>query len=262
MIRRQLRVLRICWRAAVAADLEYRLQFLSSAALSAFWMVWAVAGASVYFRFAGSVAGWTHGEVLVVIGLFFTLNGLRQTLLQPNLELMSDHVRRGTLDFLLTKPFDAQLLVSLGRVRVTNLLDPALGLVLVTVGVVLSGRGVSPGRLAAFLLLLCCAAVLLYALTVLLMAATVVLVAAEDLDRVSFAFVELSRFPVDLYRDPARTLLTVVPVAFLTTYPGAALLGRLDAGMLPVAVAVAAGAVVVATGAWRRALRSYAGAGG
>ncbi|QLQ36056.1 ABC-2 family transporter protein [Micromonospora robiginosa] len=146
--------------------------------------------------------------------------------------------------------------------RVTNLLDPALGLVLTTVGAVLAGRGVSAGRLAAFLLLLGCAAVLLYALTVLLMAATVVLVAAEDLDRVSFAFVELSRFPVDLYRDPARTLLTVVPVAFLTTWPGAALLGRLDLRLLPVAVLVAAGAVALTTVAWRRALRGYAGAGG
>ncbi|MFE9658221.1 ABC transporter permease [Micromonospora sp. NPDC006431] len=257
---RHTRVLAICWRAAVAGEVEYRLNFFSNVALSAFWMVWAAAGASVYFRFTGTVAGWTQAEVLVVIGLFFTLNGLRQALLQPNLERMTDYVRLGTLDFLLTKPFDAQLLVSLRQVRVNNLLDPVLGLALTTVGVVLSGRGVSVVALAAFGLLLGCAVLLLYALTVLLMALAVVLVAAEELGRVSYAFVELSRFPVELYRNPVQAVLTVVPVAFLTTYPAAALLGRLNPYLLLIAPAVAVGAVVVATLAWRRSLHSYSGA--
>jgi ABC-2 type transport system permease protein len=257
---RHARILGVCWRAAVATELEYRLNFVSNVALSAFWMLWAAAGASVYFRFTGAVAGWTHVEVLVVIGLFFALNGLRQALLQPNLEQMTDYVRQGTLDFLLTKPFDAQLLVSLRHVRVNNLLDPLLGLALATVGIVLSGRGVSVAALASFLLLLLCAVLLMYALTVVLMALAVVLVAAEELGRVSFAFVELSRFPVEFYRNPVQAILTVVPVAFLTTYPAAALLGRLDAYLLLVAPAVAVGTVVLATLAWRRSLRSYAGA--
>ncbi|SCF17901.1 ABC-2 type transport system permease protein [Micromonospora viridifaciens] len=257
---RHARILGICWRAAVAGEVEYRLNFASNVLLSTFWMVWAAVGASVYFRFTGSVAGWTHAEVLVVIGLFFTLNGLRQALLQPNLERMTDYVRRGTLDFLLTKPFDAQLLVSLRQIRVNNLLDPVLGLALATVGVVRFGRGVSLAALASFLLLLACAVLLMYALTVLLMALAVVLVAADELGRVSYAFVELSRFPVELYRNPVQAVLTVVPVAFLTTYPAAALLGRLDPHLLLLAPAVAAGAVVLATLAWRRSLRSYSGA--
>jgi ABC-2 type transport system permease protein len=257
---RQARVLVICWRAAVASEVEYRFNFFANIALSAFWMVWAAVGASVYFRFTGTVAGWTQGEVLVVIGLFFTLNGLRQALLQPNLERMTDYVRLGTLDFLLTKPLDAQLLVSLRQVRVNHLLDPVLGVALTIVGVALAGRGVSVAALSAFLLLLGCAALLLYALSVVLMALAVVLVAAEELGRISYAFVELSRFPVELYRNPVQTILTIVPVAFLTTYPAAALLGRLDAYLLLIAPVVAAGTVVLATLAWRRALRSYSGA--
>jgi ABC-2 type transport system permease protein len=253
-------ILGICWRAAVAGEVEYRLNFFTNIALSTFWMLWAAAGASVYFRFTGAVAGWTHAEVLVVIGLFFALNGLRQVLLQPNLERMTDYVRLGTLDFLLTKPFDAQLLVSLRHLRVNNLLDPLLGLGLATAGVVLSGRGMSVAALASFLLLMACAVLLMYAMTVMMMALSVVLVGAEDLDRVTFAFLELSRFPVELYRNPVQAVLTIVPIAFLTTYPAAALLGRLDAYLLLLAPAVAVCAVVVATLAWRRSLRSYAGA--
>ena len=257
---RHARILGICWRAAVASELEYRLNFASNVALSVFWMLWAAVGASVYFQFTGAVAGWTHAEVLVVIGLFFALNGLRQTVLQPNLVRMTEYVRRGTLDFLLTKPFDAQLLVSLRHLKINNLLDPMLGLTLSTLGIILSGRGVSVARLASFLLLLASAVLLMYALTVVLMALAVVLVGAEEIGQVSFAVLELSRFPVELYRNPVQTVLTVVPVAFLTTYPAAALLGRLDGYLLLLAPAVAAAAVVLATLAWRRSLRSYTGA--
>ena len=244
----------------MSSELEYRLNFASNVAVSVFWMVWATAGASVYFRFTGSVAGWTHAEMLVVIGLFFALNGLRQALLDPNLERMTEYVRRGTLDFLLTKPVDAQLLVSLRQLRISNLLDPLLGLALTTVGLVLSGRGVTVAGLGAFLLLLVVAVLLLYALNLVLMALAVVLVSAEELGQVSFAVAELARFPVQFYRDPARTILTVVPVAFLTTFPAEALLGRLDPHLLLLAPAVALAAVASATLVWRRSLRSYTGA--
>jgi len=125
----------------------------------------AVAGASVYFRYTGAVAGWTNAEVLVVIGLFFTLNGLRQMLLQPNLERMTDYVRLGTLDFLLIKPFDAQLLVSLRHLNANTLLDPVLGLALTTTGTVLAGRGTSVAALASFAWMTACAVLLMYALT-------------------------------------------------------------------------------------------------
>jgi ABC-2 type transport system permease protein len=256
---RHARILGICWRAAVAGEVEYRLNFVFNVALSMFWMLWAAAGASVFFRYTGTVAGWTNAEVLVVIGLFFTLNGLRQMLLEPNLDRMTDYIRLGTLDFLLLKPFDAQLLVSLRHLNVNTLLDPVLGLTLTTIGIVLVG-GTSVTAFASFAWMLVCAVLLMYALTVLMMALAVKLVGAEELGRVTYAFIELSRFPVDLYRNPVQTILTVVPIAFLTTYPASALLGRLNPYMLLLAPGVAACAVILATLAWRRSLRSYTGA--
>jgi ABC-2 type transport system permease protein len=97
-------------------------------------------------------------------------------------------------------------------------------------------------------------------LTLALMAAAVILVAAEELGQISFSVVELARFPVQLYRNPVQSVLTFVPIAFLTTLPAEALLGRLAPHLLLIAPAVAASAVALATLAWRRSLRSYAGA--
>jgi ABC-2 type transport system permease protein len=258
--RRYARILAICWRAAVAQQLEYRADLVAKTLMSAFWLVWAAVGVSVFFRFTGDVAGWSYPEVLVVVGLFFAVNGFRQAVLEPNLGLMREYVRRGTLDHVLTQPVHSQVLVSLRHVDMHNLADPVLGLGLVTVGLALHGQPVTVGALAAFALLGAAALALLYALVLALMALSVLLVGADELDTVSFSVVELSRFPVEAYRQPLSTLLVVVPVAFLTTVPAQALLGRLDPVMLLVAPAVAAVAVTAASLAWRRVLRGYTGA--
>ena len=257
---RYLRLLGIFWRAALSTELEYRINFFSNALMSLFWVVWAGIGLSVYFRFTESVAGWTYPELLVVVGLFFAVNGLRQAVFDPNLERMTDYVRNGTLDFLLTKPIDAQFMASFRHVGVYNLLDPVIGLGLTTVGLVLGGHGVGPGELGAFVVTIAAAVLILYALTLASMALAIRLVSAEGVGEVTFAFVEAARFPVQLYRQPVQTLLTVVPVAFLTTLPAEALLGRLEPGWLLAAPAVGIAAVVAASAAWRAALRGYSGA--
>ncbi len=259
---RYVHILGICWRAALSQQLEYRADLVAKAVMSAFWLVWAGVGVSVYFRFTGDIAGWTFPEVLVVVGLFFTVNGLRQAFLDPNLDRMRDYVRRGTLDQVLLQPADAQVLVSLRHVGMGNLPDPVLGLSVVAVGCVLHGRGVGPGELASFALLMIAALVVLYALVLALMALSVRLVGVDDLGTVSFSVVELSRFPVQAYGEPLRTVLTVLPVALLTTLPAQALLGRLDPTMLLVAPIAAALALVASTLWWRRALRGYTGASG
>jgi len=147
--RRYVRILAVCWRAALAEQLEYRADLLAKTLMSAFWLAWAALGVSVYFQFTGDVGGWSYSEVLVVVGLFFSVNGVRQAFLEPNLERLGDGVRRGTLDHLLAQPVDSQVLVSLRHVDVHNLIDPVLGLVLVSVGVVASGRPVTVGGVAS-----------------------------------------------------------------------------------------------------------------
>ena len=258
--RRYPHVLGVCWQAAVAEQLEYRADLVAKTLMSAFWLSWAALGVSIYFRFTGTIAGWSYGEVLVVVGLFFTLNGIRQAFFEPNLQRMGDYIRRGTLDYVLTQPVNAQVLVSLRYVGLHNLVDPPLGLVLAGVGVGLTERVPTPVNLIACVLMLLSAIVLLYALIVALMALSVLLVGADELDTVSFSLVELARFPVQAYRQPLQTLLVVVPVALLTTVPAQALLGRLDPLWLLASPLIAVAALALATLGWRGSLRRYTGA--
>jgi ABC-2 type transport system permease protein len=260
--RRYVGLLGIFWRSTFAAELEYRTNFVGNAALSVFWAIWAALGVRVFFRTTDTIGGWDYGELLVVIGLFFTMNGLHQALFAPNLERMTDYVRNGTLDFLLTKPVNTQFMVSFRHLGIYNLMDPVLGLVLSAIGLVLVDHAPDVVGLSSFIVMVAVAVGLLYAMTLALMAAAVRLVNSEGLGEVAFVTVELSRFPVQLYRNPVHTILTIVPVAFLTTFPAQALLGRLNSWLLIVGPLLATATIALASMAFARSLRSYVGASG
>ena len=260
-VRRYLRLLRIFWSNALATELEYRVNFWSNALLSLFWLGWAAAGIGVYFRFTDEVRGWSYPEMLVVVGLFFAVNGVRQAVITPNLARITEYVRLGTLDFLLTKPVDSQFMVSFRHMGVYNWLDPLLGIGLVVVGTAAADRPVTAGGVASAVLLVLCAVAILYALSLALMSFGIRWVSSEGMDDLVQGVVETARLPVQLYRGVVQTALTVVvPVAFLTTVPAEALLGRGDVRALLVALAVAVLSVVAASAVWRWALRGYTGA--
>jgi ABC-2 type transport system permease protein len=261
-VRRYPRLLSIFWRSTFAVELEYRANFVANAFLSLFWTAWAALGVRVFFRFSETVAGWTYRELLVVVGMFFSINGLRQALFDPNLARMTDYIRNGMLDFLLTKPVNTQFMVSFRHLGVYNLLDPILGVGLSATGLVLADRVPGLLELATFLLMFAVAVVFLYAMTMALMTLSVKLVNSDEVGHVGYLAVELGRFPVQLYRNPVQTILTYLPVAFLTTFPAQALLGTLDRCLLVIGPVTSLLALNVASAAFRRSLRSYSGASG
>ena len=66
-------------------------------------------------------------------------------------------------------------------------------------------------------------------------------VRVENFGEVFYAFYETGRFPVTIYNRWLRLVLTyVVPIAFLTTFPAATLLGKLSPYFVLGSVVIAA----------------------
>jgi ABC-2 type transport system permease protein len=76
-----------------------------------------------------------------------------------------------------------------------------------------------------------------------------------------YSLFETGRYPVTFFRGLVRAVLTfVVPVAFATTFPVDALLGRADLRLLLIGLLLAAFGLIATHKFWNYAVRHYSSA--
>jgi ABC-2 type transport system permease protein len=259
---RYLRLLGIQLRASTAVAMQYRLDFVVQGGLALFWTSWSLVPLLVIFGKRADVAGWTFDEALVVVGWFMVMKGVLEGAVNPSLASVVEHIRKGTLDFVLLKPADAQFLVSTQKFQPWRMVDVLGGVALFTVAFRRLGRWPTAGHVLAAALLLGCAALILYSLWILVVSAAFFVVKVDNLSYLFVSIFDAARWPADVFRGVLRAVFTfVIPLAIMTTLPARALLGK-DFGVVQ-AVGALAGAVAFAAFArivWLRSIGRYTSA--
>jgi ABC-2 type transport system permease protein len=261
---RYLRLLGIQIRASLLLAMQYRSDFLLDGFIEVFWMATAVVPLYVVFRLRATVGdGWTFGEALMVMGWFTFLQGVLEGAINPSLVTVVEHIRRGTLDFVLIKPADAQFLVSTARFAPWQFVNVFTSILVFAWGFRVLGRGPTAGALAEAAVAMVAAVVVLYSIWILTVSAAFYVVRIDNLSQLFNAVFDAARWPVSVFRRGLQWLFTfVVPLAVMTTIPAEALLGRLPAGGLAGAVLGGAAAFAAARLVWRASIVRYTSAGG
>jgi ABC-2 type transport system permease protein len=260
-VRRYLHLLAVQLRASTALSLQYRVEFLGEGALALFWAFWSLVPLLVVFGHRPSVAGWTFDEALVVMGWFTVMKGVLEGAVNPSLTSVVEHIRKGTLDFVLLKPADAQFLVSTAKFEPWRVVDLVAGLALFAVAFHRMGRLPEPGHVLAAVLLLGCAAFTLYSLWILVVSAAFFVVKVDNLSFLFASVFDAARWPITVFRGVWRVVFTfLVPLALMTTYPALALLGRLDLTTALATVLGAAAFGAFARAVWLRSIGHYTSA--
>jgi ABC-2 type transport system permease protein len=258
---RYLRLLRVQLRASTAQALQYRVEFLGHALLSLFWVGWSLVPIVVVFDHREGVAGWSYPEALVVLGWFTLMKGVLEGAVNPSLTSVVEHIRKGTLDFVLLKPADAQFLVSTAKFEPARVADVLGAMAIFTIAFRRLGRWPAPEHVLAGVALLLCAAVTLYSIWILVVSAAFHVVKVDNLSYLFSSIFDAARWPASVFRGGWRLFFTfVVPLALMTTYPALALLGRLDLGTAAAALAGAAVFAVLARRVWLRSIGRYTSA--
>lgn len=260
---RYLKVLGVFYKAAILTDLEYRANFVTHVLLSLVGGAATIATVGIFFLHTdrlGRDQSWSFHEALIVIGLFQLFIGLVDTFITPNVQEFTEHIRLGTMDFILTKPLNSQFHASLRRINLWRFADALIG-----AGVIAYALSrlpaPPPDRFLLFLGLAVCAAIMLYSLVMLLITSAFWFVQLENVMELLFTFYEAGRFPVTIFPAWLRLVLTfVVPIAFITTIPAEVLLGRRTAEIALAAVAIAAILFTACALYWRFAVRHYSSA--
>jgi ABC-2 type transport system permease protein len=260
-VRRHLRILLIYYRASLMAQMEYRANFGASLFLSLLWPCWVVSLISVFFYHTTTLGGWTFNEAVMVLGMYDIFIGLQETILAPNLVQVTEHIQKGTLDFVLLKPANGQLLATITSCNLTRLSDVVIGLGLVGAGLYRLGHVPTVLEVVSFGLMLLAGMIIVYSIWLLTTSMAFWFVRIDNFGEIFYSFYETGRFPVTVYRPWLRLILTyVVPIAFLTTFPAATLLGKASPWVVLGSGLIAAVLFYASHRFWNYAIRFYSSA--
>ncbi len=240
--------------------MQFKADFFAKVASVVTWVVFVGFAVVVIYDNAETVAGWARGPAFVLSGTAFLASAFGY-LFFPSLIEIPEQVRRGTLDFVLTKPVDSQFWVSFRMIELSN-----LGVVIGSAGMV--GYGVSTASYVptienwiAYSICLAAAVALLYALRLGLMTLAIWFVRVDNLWVLEESTEQIARNPVEIFGPPARQILThILPVALLGTIPARQLVGPVLPWEVGLSVAWAALGLFLTRRFWKFAIVRYSSA--
>jgi ABC-2 type transport system permease protein len=256
---RYLKLLNLFWSTSIAAELEYRLNFLIASLSSLANLAGSIFSLFLFYRTGYTFEGWNWQQAMLVLGVFTLLQGFSATFLVPNLNRIVEQVEKGTLDFVLLKPIDSQFWVSARSVSPWGVPDLLFG----TIIIIYAGTGLefSISNYIQGIIPIASGFLILYSLWFMLGATSIWFVKIYNVTEVLRGFLEAGRYPLIAYPAAYRVFFTfVIPVAFLTTVPAEAMLDRVSNLLLGGSVLLAISLFFVAKYFWKFALRFYTSA--
>jgi viologen exporter family transport system permease protein len=249
------------FRIGALNELQYRGNLAVQVFQSIIGLVTGLAVLALVFGQTTDLAGWSQPELLAVMGVHILMGGVISAAVQPNMERLMTDVRQGTLDFILTKPEDSQVLISVREFRIWRLVDVVVGGVVLVIAIIQIQGSLGLGTALGFAFALLIGATMIYCFWLMLTTAAFWIVRMDEIHELWDGIYQSGRWPVAIYPGWLRISLTyLVPIAFAVTVPAEVLTGRLTIETLAIATAFAVALILVSRWWWRFGLKHYAGA--
>jgi ABC-2 type transport system permease protein len=245
----------------VQQELAYRADAIVNILLNLMWLGWELLSLSIIFNNTPTLGGWGLGELIALLGVFRLVNTLMVALIWPNTEKFNAGVRDGSLDYTLLQPVNSLFLISFSRMVIWRVWDIVLAVVLIVVGIRMSGGGAAPLNLFSFVLLVISGMAIIYSLWIVMIAVTFWFVKFDNNVTILQALVDAGRYPATVYPPWLRLIVTfVVPIAVATTVPLQALRGELREWQVLMFLGIGVASLLVALRVWKAGVRRYSGA--
>lgn len=245
----------------VQMALAYRADTIVNILLNIMWLGWELLSLSIIFSNTETIAGWSFGDLIALLGVFRLVHTLMIALIWPNTEKFNQSIRDGSMDYTLLQPVNSMFLVTFSRITVWRAWDLILAIVLISIGVNMSGDTVTASHLLTFILLTVSGALIIYSLWIVLISLTFWFTKFDNNVTILQALLDAGRYPVTVYPAWLRIIVTfVIPIAVATTVPLQALRGELVIGRVLMFIAIGVASFIIASQVWKRGLKQYSGA--
>ena len=245
----------------IQMSLAYRADTVVNILLNLMWLGWELLSLNIIFNNTDTIGGWGFGELIALLGVFRLVNTLMIALIWPNTEKFNQSIRDGSMDYTLLQPINSMFLVTFSRITVWRIWDLVLAIVLILIGVNMSGDITTPLQILTFILLTVSGAIVIYSLWIVLISLTFWFTKFDNNVTILHALLDAGRYPVTVYPAWLRILVTfVIPVAVATTVPLQGLRGDLDIGRILMYMAIGVASFLIASRVWKAGLKQYSGA--
>jgi ABC-2 type transport system permease protein len=245
----------------IQMSLAYRADTVVNILLNLMWLGWELLSLNIIFNNTDTIGGWGFGELIALLGVFRLVNTLMIALIWPNTEKFNQSIRDGSMDYTLLQPINSMFLVTFSRITVWRIWDLVLAIVLILIGVNMSGDITTPLQILTFILLTVSGAIVIYSLWIVLISLTFWFTKFDNNVTILHALLDAGRYPVTVYPAWLRIIVTfVIPVAVATTVPLQALRGDLDIGRILMYMAIGVASFLIASRVWKAGLKQYSGA--
>jgi ABC-2 type transport system permease protein len=245
----------------IQMSLAYRADALVNILLNVMWLGWELLSLSIIFNNTDTIGGWGFSELIALLGVFRLVHTLMIALIWPNTEKFNQSIRDGSMDYTLLQPINSMFLVTFSRITVWRAWDFILAIILIVIGVNLSGGTTTPLQILTFILLTVSGAIIIYSLWIVLIALTFWFTKFDNNVTILQALLDAGRYPVTVYPVWLRILVTfIIPIAVATTIPLQGLRGDLTLGRVLMFVSIGVVSFLIAAQVWKAGLKQYSGA--
>ncbi len=259
-MRQYLKLLNIFFKNSLQIQLEYRLNLLFDVFHSLILSATGLLILYVMFDKAESIGGWSFSEAIALYGVFMIMEAIIDIAIHPNLKKIPEYIRTGNMDFYLIKPLSSQFISSLRHYSFWMIPQFVLGFFVMAYGVVNSGKFSFINIPISFLFLLSGIGII-YSIGLFLSTIAFWFVKIDNIHQLIFAFMSAARVPVSAYSRQMRFVFSfIVPVAFVSTVPAQAALGKLNLGFALASIAMSLGLLLASHLFWRYAVANYSSA--
>jgi len=257
-----LTVIRTYLRLGLLTMVQYRTNFLFELIGVSIHLATALLGLAVIFNQTSSLNGWSSSELVMLVGIQTILGSLLGIVIEPSFQTFMENVRLGTLDFMLTKPADSQVMVSFQRVEGGAIAGTIAGATILGIGIARHGERIGLGQALLFAAMLVLGIVIMYSFLLILSTLAFWFVKLDNVLVIfGTTFDQAGRWPIGIYPGWLKATLTfVIPIAFVVTVPAQALSGRVNGLTVAGACVLALAFLLGARWFWRYGLKHYTGA--
>lgn len=209
-------------------------------------------------RGASGLAGYTTNQTIFFFLTFNFVDIVSQFLFREVYRFRPEIVS-GNFDLTLVKPVSALFRSLMGGADVIDLVTiPPLIFAMVWVGGMLTP---SLAQVVLFIALLVNGLLIAAAFHIAVLALGIITLEIDHTVMIYRDLINMGRFPIDIYREPLRGILTfLIPVGLMITFPAKALMGLSSMQGIVISFAVTGAAIFLSLKFWKLALRKYTSA--